>query len=86
MSAMALLQHPTMPEDVAATILEALTTASPRLRYTVGSEAESLLRNRALLSAEEWIAIPNADSDEGYAERMRPIWGEKLAGSTTVVR
>jgi len=77
----ALIRVPTMPEEVAATILEALTTEAPRLRYTVGSEAESLLRQRAALSDEEWIAIANIENDDEYMQRMKTIWGEKLSAS-----
>jgi len=79
MNIAALLQAPTMPDEVAATILEAITTPAPRLRYTVGSEAESLLRSRAAITDEEWIAIGNMEDDAEYMARMSGIWGEKLS-------
>jgi len=72
-----LLKAPTMPEECAATILQALTTDQPRLRYTVGSEAESLVRNRAALTDEEWIALANVESDEEHLARLRTVFGEK---------
>jgi NAD(P)-dependent dehydrogenase (short-subunit alcohol dehydrogenase family) len=72
-----LLRNPTTADECAAVILDALTTDSPRLRYTVGSEAEALVRNRASFSDEEWIALANVATDEEHLARLRPVFGEK---------
>lgn len=49
------LSQPTRPEAVAAVVQEALESDSPKLRYTVGRDAELLLKMRRQTSDEEWI-------------------------------
>jgi NAD(P)-dependent dehydrogenase (short-subunit alcohol dehydrogenase family) len=42
------------PEDVAKVILQAITSESPQLRYTVGNDAASVLQAKATMSDEEF--------------------------------
>ncbi|MEE2875274.1 MAG: hypothetical protein VYD09_01925, partial [Chloroflexota bacterium] len=41
----------------AQVILDAITTDDPKLRYLVGSDAESLMSARQKISDEEWVAM-----------------------------
>ena len=45
------------PDDVAMAIEEAITTATPRLRYVLGVDAPVLLGKRAVMSDEEYLHI-----------------------------
>jgi NAD(P)-dependent dehydrogenase (short-subunit alcohol dehydrogenase family) len=58
------LESPGMPVDVAETIYEAITTDTPRLRYAVGWDAQSMLEARARMTDEEWIAAGGTPMDE----------------------
>ncbi len=62
------LQNPAMPEDVAQVILDAITTDDPKLRYLVGSDAESLMSARQKISDEEWVAMGRKMSLEEFSE------------------
>ena len=72
-----LLKDPTMPQECADVILHSITTDSPRLRYTVGSEADALVKNRAAMTDEEWIALGNVEDDGEFKARIAAVWGEK---------
>lgn len=46
------------PREVAQVILNAINSTSPNIRYTVGKDAESILKRRAQLSdteMEQWV-------------------------------
>ena len=62
------LQNPAMPEDVAQVILDAITTDTPKLRYLVGTDAETLMSARQKISDEEWIAMGREMTLEKFSE------------------
>ena len=66
------------PEIVAAAILEAVGSDSDRLRYVVGGDAEGLLRGRAAMSDEEWVAMGGDLDDEEYNREFRSRFGIEL--------
>jgi NAD(P)-dependent dehydrogenase (short-subunit alcohol dehydrogenase family) len=71
-------RNPGQPETVAATILEAITTDRPRLRYPVGVDAEGMAAGRARITDEEWIAMGGELSDEEYNARIKRYFGIQL--------
>jgi len=71
-------RNPGQPETVAATILEAITTDRPRLRYPVGVDAEGIATGRARVSDEEWVAMGGELSDEEYNARFKRYFGIEL--------
>ncbi len=71
------LSQPTQPEAVAAVLQEAIETDSPKLRYTVGKDAELLLKMRQQVSDEDWIRS-GLLSDEELFERTAETTGVNL--------
>jgi NAD(P)-dependent dehydrogenase (short-subunit alcohol dehydrogenase family) len=71
-------RNPGQPEQVAATILEAITTDRPRLRYPVGGDAEGIAAGRPRVSDEEWVAMGGELSDEEYNARFKKYFGIEL--------
>jgi NAD(P)-dependent dehydrogenase (short-subunit alcohol dehydrogenase family) len=71
-------RNPGRSETVAATILDAITTDRPRLRYLVGGDAEGLAAGRARISDEEWVAMGGELSDEEYNARFKRYFGIEL--------
>jgi hypothetical protein len=47
-------QNGTLPDEVAKVILRAVTTTNPRLRYTVGEDAATLIDTRKKMSDAEF--------------------------------
>jgi NAD(P)-dependent dehydrogenase (short-subunit alcohol dehydrogenase family) len=75
---LAQLRHAITADVVGATILEAVTTATPRLRWAVGPDAEIVVNRRPELSDEELVDLcAIADEDEYWAEYAR-LWGPDL--------
>lgn len=66
------------PELVAATILEAITTPSYRLRWPVGDDAVGFVRGRPKISDEDWVAMGDELSDEEYNRRFYEYFGIRL--------
>ena len=60
----AALKQPSMPIAVAETILNAIETDDPKLRYLVGPDAIALMNGRRSMSDEEWIAIGEMEESE----------------------
>ena len=60
----AALKQPSMPIAVAETILSAIETDDPKLRYLVGPDAIALMEGRRSMSDEEWIAIGEMEESE----------------------
>ena len=60
----AALKQPSMPIAVAETILSAIETDDPKLRYLVGPDAIALMEGRRSMSDEEWIAIGDMEESE----------------------
>ena len=71
-------RNPAQPEDVARTILEAITTDAYRLRWTVGKDAEGFAAGRPKVSDETWIAMGGDLSDEVYNGRFLEMFGIQL--------
>lgn len=71
-------RDPAQPEDVARTILEAITADAYRLRWTVGKDAEGFAAGRPKVSDETWIAIGGDLSDEEYNGRFLEMFGIRL--------
>ena len=66
------------PELVADAILQAVESASDRLRYVVGVDAEGILRGRGAMSDEDWIAMGADLGDEEYNREFRSRFGIDL--------
>lgn len=63
------------PEDVAAVVLEAITTDTPRLRYVFGKFAEGMQRSLAEQSDEERLAMLGSTDDEAFWRLAKDVWG-----------
>jgi NAD(P)-dependent dehydrogenase (short-subunit alcohol dehydrogenase family) len=72
------LEHPTLPETVAAAIEHAVTTDEPKLRYLVGDDAHSLMEGRRQLTDEEWIELQAIPDDDEFHRRVQAIFGSDL--------
>jgi NAD(P)-dependent dehydrogenase (short-subunit alcohol dehydrogenase family) len=66
------------PQLVAETILEAITTPNYKLRWLVGSDADSMAAGRAKLSDEEFVALGDDLDDAEYNARYRRYFGIDL--------
>jgi len=66
------------PEEVARTILEAITTPSYKLRWPVGADALGLAAGRPKLSDEQFIALGDELDDDEYNRRYREYFGIEL--------
>jgi NAD(P)-dependent dehydrogenase (short-subunit alcohol dehydrogenase family) len=71
-------RNPGRAEIVAEVIFEAATTARPRLRYLVGTDAEGLAAGRARISDEEWVAMGSGLDDAEYNARFKRYFGIEL--------
>jgi hypothetical protein len=69
------MKHASQPSDVTEVIHEAVTTASPKLRYLVGEDARRLAARRQRLSDEEYVDTGRAMPDEEYLDLMRRRYG-----------
>jgi NAD(P)-dependent dehydrogenase (short-subunit alcohol dehydrogenase family) len=65
------LANPSTPDETAAVIWDAISTDTPRLRYTVGNDAATLIEQRAQLSDEAWIAGLSTADDGEWRANMR---------------
>jgi NAD(P)-dependent dehydrogenase (short-subunit alcohol dehydrogenase family) len=66
------------PQLVAEAILEAVTTPNYRLRWPVGSDAESMLAGRRRIADEDWVALGDDLTDEEYNGRFFEYFGVRL--------
>ena len=64
-------KDPAQPEEVAATILEAVTTDNYKLRWPVGKDADGLFAGRQKISDEDWVEMGDALSDEEYNSQFK---------------
>jgi NAD(P)-dependent dehydrogenase (short-subunit alcohol dehydrogenase family) len=71
-------RDPAQPEDVARTILAAITSADYRLRWTAGKDAAGLTSGRARISDEAWIAMGDDLPDDEYNRRFLEYFGIRL--------
>ena len=64
------ITNATPAEEAAATILEAATTSSPRLRWHCSWGASELLAARAAMTDEEWVSFGSHVDDEAYYDEF----------------
>ena len=64
------ITNATPAEEAAATILEAATTSSPRLRWHCSWGAGELLDARAAMTDEEWVSFGSHVDDEAYYDEF----------------
>jgi NAD(P)-dependent dehydrogenase (short-subunit alcohol dehydrogenase family) len=64
------ITNATPAEEAAATILEAVTTSSPRLRWHCSWGAGELLAARAAMTDEEWVSFGRHLDDEAYYDEF----------------
>ena len=64
------ITNATPAEEAAATILEAATTSSPRLRWHCSWGAGELLAARAAMTDEEWVSFGSHVDDESYYDEF----------------
>ena len=72
------LVDPKMPAAVAETIIEAVETDSPRLRYLVGEDAVACAAGRGQISDEEWIELNAEPDEERFVARALEVFGVDL--------
>ena len=71
-------RNPVQPEQVAATILEAITTPEYRLRWPVGKDALGFTRGRPKVPDEAWVGMGDDLSDQEYNQRYFDYFGIRL--------
>jgi NAD(P)-dependent dehydrogenase (short-subunit alcohol dehydrogenase family) len=71
----ALLENPSSPELVAATIQHALETDQPKLRYLVGEDAHKWVAGRQAMSDEAWVDVGREMTLDEYAAFYRDQFG-----------
>ena len=71
-------RDPARPEQVAETILAAITSPDYRLRWLVGKDAVGLSGGRARISDETWVEMGGDLSDEEYNGRFFEYFGIRL--------
>lgn len=64
------ITNATPAEEAAATILQAATTSSPRLRWHCSWGAAELLDARAAMSDEDWVSFGRHLDDEAYYDEF----------------
>ncbi|MFZ9804843.1 MAG: SDR family NAD(P)-dependent oxidoreductase [Ilumatobacteraceae bacterium] len=65
----------TPAEEAAATILEAITTHEPRLRWRCSWGADELIRARESMTDEEWVALGQHVDDNAYYDEFEQRFG-----------
>lgn len=65
----------TPAEEAAATILEAVTTKTPRLRWRCSWGADELIAAREAMSDERWVALGRHQDDESYYTEFAEMFG-----------
>lgn len=68
------LENPGHPSEVSQVIYEAVTTKTPKLRYTCGWGGAELANNRTAVSDEDWVALGAIDDDVEYATRFKELF------------
>jgi NAD(P)-dependent dehydrogenase (short-subunit alcohol dehydrogenase family) len=61
-----LIESGSTAEDTAEIIAYSIRTETPRLRYLVGSDAETIVDHRARMTDEEFVAMGQCESDEDF--------------------
>jgi NAD(P)-dependent dehydrogenase (short-subunit alcohol dehydrogenase family) len=71
-------RDPAWPDEVAETILAAITSAEYRLRWPVGKDAIGLAEGRRKIRDEAWVAMGGELSDQDYNQRFFEYFGIRL--------
>ncbi len=71
-------RDPAWPDEVAETILAAITSDEYRLRWPVGKDAISFSEGRRKIRDETWIAMGGELSDQDYNQRFFDYFGIRL--------
>jgi NAD(P)-dependent dehydrogenase (short-subunit alcohol dehydrogenase family) len=71
-------RDPARPDEVAETILAAITSDEYRLRWPVGKDAISFSEGRRKIPDETWIAMGGELSDQDYNQRFFEYFGIRL--------
>ena len=71
-------RDPVQRDDVAETILAAITSDEYRLRWPVGRDALGLSQGRRKISDEYWVAMGDDLSDQDYNQRFFDYFGIRL--------
>jgi len=71
-------RDPASSDEVAATILTAITTPDYRLRWQVGKDARGFVQGRPKLSDEDWVAMGDELPDDEYNRRFFEYFGIRL--------
>jgi len=71
-------RDPAQPEEVAAAILESITSPEYRLRWPVGKDAHGFHAGRPKISDEDWVSMGDDLSDQEYNQRFADYFGVKL--------
>jgi NAD(P)-dependent dehydrogenase (short-subunit alcohol dehydrogenase family) len=71
-------RDPAQPDDVAETILAAITSEEYRLRWPVGKDALAFSRGRPTISDEDWVAMGDDLPDAEYNRRFLEYFGIQL--------
>jgi len=71
------LKHPSSAEQVASTIIDAVTTTAPKLRWPVGDDAQSFYDAKVSGHVDEWIDGAECDEEE-YEALFNRLYGIQL--------
>ena len=71
-------RDPAQPDDVAETILAAITSEEYRLRWPVGKDGVGMARGRPRISDEAWVAMGEDLTDQDYNQRFFEYFGVRL--------
>ncbi len=69
------LAEPGHPSEVADVIHQAVTTTTPKLRWTCGWGGPELTAAKPKVSDEDWVALGAIDDDDEYAARFGQLFG-----------
>ena len=72
------LRNPGKVEDVAATVYQAATTATPKLRWLVGEDAFKVVGAREKMTDEQWIALGDPMDDADYYATFKRLFDIEL--------
>ena len=72
-------RHGTMPEHAAAVIFAAATSDEPRLRWTVGPDADQLIERHWAAPEADRLALFAEQDDEAFWSRFRELYGPEVA-------
>ena len=72
------LAHATDPAEVGKVVHAAITAEVPTLRHTVSWGGAELVRGRAAMTDEQWVALGHAADDNAYYDAFQAAFGLDL--------